>query len=428
MNDNAPLADMLRPKTLGEIVGQSHLFADNAPISVMVSRGRIRSMIFHGPPGIGKTTAAEIIASLCGKQYIKLNGTTAGMEQVKAVISEANDSQGILLYLDEIQYWNKKQQQSMLEYIEDGRITLIASTTENPYFYVYGALLSRCAVFEFKPVAVPDIEKAIARGVTLLQTREEFVNVTLTDEARRLIAQTSGGDVRKALNLLEFAFMSALGDEIDDEAIVKIAPKAAQYYDRDGDEHFDLLSALHKSIRGSDENAALFYLAKLISGGDIVSPIRRILCAASEDIGLAHPMAAVIVKSLCDSAVAVGLPEARLMLAEAVIYLCTCPKSNSGVIAIDSALADIESGAAKVADIPIQLKNLQRLKDDAYLKSTGGARPYLYPHDYKNHYVKQNYLPDSLLGKEYYTFGDNKTEQAAKAYREKILGEDSTDI
>ncbi|MCL2773744.1 MAG: replication-associated recombination protein A [Oscillospiraceae bacterium] len=431
MNNNnirsKTLADLMRPMSLDEIVGQNHLFGDGGPIKNMAKNKFVRNMIFFGPPGVGKTTAAEIIAKTCGRNFYKLNGTTASLSDIKEIAEktktiEGEHGAGIVLYLDEIQYFNKKQQQSLLEYIEDGRIVLIASTTENPYFYIYGAIISRCNIFEFKPLSVADIEKALDRGIVKMRGFEGFNNISIDSEAKRKIAEFAGGDVRKALNTLELAFLSCAKDTITVGDIAKLIPKSAMYYDRDGDEHFDLLSALHKSLRGSDENAALYYLAKLIEGGDILSPIRRLLCAASEDIGLAYPNAAVIVKSLCDSAVQVGMPEARLMLAQAAIFLCTCPKSNS-VLAIDEALDDVRNNAAKSADIPIHLKNLKNLKDETYIKSIGGASDYKYPHNFKNDYVKQQYLPDTLKDRVYYKFSGNKTEQAALEYRNKIVRE-----
>jgi len=425
------LADIMRPGSLSEILGQEHLFGAGAPICVMAQKKLVRNMVFFGPPGVGKTTAAEIIAKSCAKSFYKLNGTTASLSDVKEIAEktktfEGEHGAGIVLYLDEIQYFNKKQQQSLLEYIEDGRIVLIASTTENPYFYIYPAILSRCNIFEFRPLSAGDIEKALARGearLCELFDLEGFGGVRLEPEARRLIALFAGGDVRKALNTLELAVLASAKDTVTVADVERIVPKSSMHTDRDGDGHFDLLSALHKSIRGSDENAAVYYLAKLLEGGDILSPVRRLLCAASEDIGLAYPNAAVIVKSLCDSAVQVGLPEARLMLAEAAIFLCTCPKSNSALTAIDGALDDIRAGAADSAEIPIQLKNLQDLKDETYLGSIGGAKAYLYPHNFKNGYVKQQYLPDTLKDRVYYSFGENKTEQAARQYREKIMDE-----
>jgi len=434
MNNNIKsktLADLMRPATLDEIVGQNHLFDENSPINNMAKNKFVRNMIFFGPPGVGKTTAAEIIAKTCGKTFYKLNGTTANLSDIKEIAEktktfEGEHGAGIVLYLDEIQYFNKKQQQSLLEYIEDGRIVLIASTTENPYFYIYGAIISRCNIFEFKPLSADDIEKALDRGIIKMQEifeSEGFGNISVDAEAKRKIAEFAGGDVRKSLNTLELAFLSCVKDNITVSDIEKIIPKSAMYYDRDGDEHFDLLSALHKSIRGSDENAAVYYLAKLIEGGDILSPIRRLLCAASEDIGLAYPNAAVIVKSLCDSAVQVGMPEARLMLAQAAIFLCTCPKSNSALIAIDSALNDVRNNAGKSDAIPIQLKNLRDLKDENYLQSIGGSQDYLYPHNFKNNYVKQQYLPDTLKDRVYYRFGENKTEQAALEYRNRFVRE-----
>lgn len=420
---NKPLADIIRPETIDDIVGQKHLFGEGKPLRRIIENKNIPNMIFYGPPGVGKTTAAGIIARTSGLMLHKLNGTQAGISDIKEVIADIDTlagRNGILLYLDEIQYLNKKQQQSLLEYIEKGQITLIASTTENPYFYVYSAILSRSAVFEFKSVSAEDILSAVNRAFTYL-ANENGVKISVEKGTAEFISRSSGGDVRKAVGTAELCFYAS--EEADGKVIVRLetgkelSEKTNMRYDRDGDEHYDILSALQKSIRGSDENAALHYAARLIEAGDIISLCRRLLVTAAEDIGLAYPQAITIVKACVDSALQLGLPEARIPLADAVILLATAPKSNSGKIAIDAALDDIKSG--ETGSIPRCLQNKHFDGDDAKIK----GQFYKYPHDYPNHYVKQQYLPDKLKDRVYYNFGDNKSEQAALMYRNKILGE-----
>jgi len=405
----SPLADRVRPNDFDEIVGQPHLFGSNGIVRRIVDRGVIPSMIFFGPPGCGKTTAASIIAKRSGKTMYKLNATTASLSDVKEVVKDSDSilgQGGVLLYLDEIQYFNKKQQQSLLEYIEDGRITLIASTTENPYYYIYAALLSRCSVFEFKHVE----HAAIEQRVSAVAARE-YSSLTLTDKAVRAIADSAAGDMRRALTLLEVAVNASYEDEngamiIDEDVIEALTPTGSQSnFDRDGDVHYDLLSCLQKSIRGSDPDAAVFYLSRLLQGGDLISPCRRLMVIASEDIGPAYPMAPVIVKACVDSARELGLPEARIPLANAAVILATAPKSNSAYMALNAAESDITAGRG--ADIPTHLRSPK-------------FKGYKYPHDYPNHWVEQQYLPNDLLNREYYVFGENKTEQAAKAHFEKI--------
>ncbi len=406
MTNRIPLAERLRPTTLDDVVGQRHILGEGSVLRKALASGELPNMIFYGPPGVGKTTVASILSQNAGMTLHRLNGTNAGTGDIKSVIADIGTlgNNGILLYLDEIQYLNKKQQQSLLESVESGDITLIASTTENPYFYVYGALLSRCSVFEFLPLENEDIAQGIKRAIGRAGDTE------ITEDALAMLAAGSGGDMRKALTSL--SLLIASGEKTITETMVKqIVRSSAGSYDKNGDIHYRLLSGLQKSIRGSDENAALHYLARLIVAGDIISPIRRLLVIAAEDIGLAYPQAVPIVKALCDSALQLGLPEAAIPLGEAAVLLATAPKSNTACTAIHEAIADVKRGG--YGDFPRHLDNLQQGKT---------APKYLYPHDYENSYVEQQYLPDNLLGKKYYEFGNNKTEQAAKAYREKITG------
>lgn len=414
-----PLADEIRPSRLDEVVGQRHILGERGMLRRIVESGSIPNMIFYGPSGTGKTTVARIIAEKTNRSLRKLNATTAGISDIKDIIAELDTlltPGGVLLYLDEIQYFNKKQQQSLLEFIEDGRITLIASTTENPYFCVFNAILSRSTVFEFKHVSAAEVEPAVLRAVNILAEREGLVP-ELEDGVVGRIASACGGDVRKAINAVELLFSAGrreagrISISLDDARA--ISQRSAMRYDRDGDEHFDALSALMKSLRGSDPDAALHYLARLLEVGDLTGACRRILCSASEDIGLAYPQAVPIVKACVDSALQLGLPEARLPLAEAVIFLATAPKSNSGVMAIDAAIADVRAG--KTGPVPRELQNV-------HADGTGFEREqgYKYPHSFPNHWVRQQYLPDAIKNARYYEYGDNKIEQAARAYWEAI--------
>ncbi len=414
-----PLADDIRPSSLDDVVGQRHILGANGMLRRIVESGQIPNMIFYGPSGTGKTTVARIIAEKTNRSLRKLNATTAGIADIKAIIAELDTlltPGGVLLYLDEIQYFNKKQQQSLLEFIEDGRITLIASTTENPYFCVFNAILSRSTVFEFKHVSAAEVEPAVLRAINILAGREGLTP-ELEDGVLSRVASACGGDVRKAINAVELLFSASRRSEgrifLTLEDARAITQRSAMRYDREGDEHFDALSALMKSLRGSDPDAALHYLARLLEAGDLTGACRRILCSASEDIGLAYPQAVPIVKACVDSALQLGLPEARLPLAEAVIFLATAPKSNSGVMAIDAAIADVRAG--KTGPVPRELQNV-------HADGTGFEREqgYKYPHSFPNHWVRQQYLPDALKNARYYEYGDNKIEQAAKAYWEAI--------
>lgn len=407
-----PLADRIRPDSLDDVVGQQHILGKNGMLRRVIESGTIPNMVFYGPSGTGKTTVANIIAKRTNRRLHKLNATTAAISDIKQIIAELDTllaPEGALLYLDEIQYFNKKQQQSLLEFMENGKITLIASTTENPYFYVYGAVLSRATVFEFQPVTAGEIARAVRRAFTLADDR-----IAVTDEVIDYIASVAGGDVRRALGAVELLANSARPIDgvrtvelSDAEAIVQ---KGAVRYDRDGDAHYDILSALQKSIRGSDADAAIHYLARLLAAGDLVSACRRVLVCACEDIGLAYPQAVSVVKSCIDAARELGLPEARIPLAEAVLLLATAPKSNSAICAIDAAMSDVEAG--KSGDVP------PHLKDSHYegAKKLGRGLTYQYPHDFPNHWVAQQYLPDALRDAQYYTPGENKFEQANEAY------------
>ena len=397
-----PLADRLRPVSFDEVAGQAHLVGKNGILRRLTERGRIPNLIFYGPPGTGKTTVAKIISKISGMQLFMLNATTASVSDVKDVLTNTENmfsEKGTLLYLDEIQSFNKKQQQSLLEFMEDGRITLIASTTENPYYYVYNALLSRSSVFEFKSVTAKDCVTTLRRAVDLLN--EDFGTAKTADDDLLLgVAAACGGDVRMSIGVIENAFYIS-DDKISDDAVRSLIPTVVGHYDRDGDTHYNHLSCLQKSIRGSDPDAAVFYLAKILASGDLLSACRRILVIANEDIGCAYPMAASIAYACCESAKAVGLPEAAIPLANAVCILATAPKSNSSYMAYHRAVEDIEKGLG--TSIPEHLKSPD-------------FKGYLYPHDYENNYVHQNYLPQDLVGKKYYEFGNNKTEQAARAY------------
>ena len=406
-----PLADLIRPETLNDMVGQHHLLDKGTTFRKVIDSGHVSNMIFYGPPGTGKTTMANIIAKKANMALYKLNGTTASTDDIKRIIGEVNSlfsTNGILLYLDEIQYLNKKQQQSLLEFVESGDITLIASTTENPYFYIYPALLSRCTVFEFKAIDKLEIEKGLKRAAKEL-------GVTLEEDALSMLALACNGDMRKALNNLEF-LANSLGKKkkISFDMVNSLVDKANISYDRSEDKHFDNLSAFMKSLRGSDPDAALFYLAKMLEAGDLIAACRRLLCSASEDVGMAYPNIIPIVKAAVDSALQLGMPEARLPLANATILIATAPKSNSGVLAIDSAINAVHQG--KGINVPRSLQNTHYDGEDAKVK----GQNYKYPHDYSHHWVKQQYLPDDIKDSKFYIYQDNKFEQALKEYWDKV--------
>lgn len=417
----APLADRIRPASLDEVVGQKHILGEGKALRRILDSGNIPNLIFYGPSGVGKTTVARIIAERADMRLHKLNGTTASTADIKAVVEELDTLSavnGVLLYLDEIQYFNKRQQQTLLEFIENGRITLIASTTENPYFYVYNAILSRSTVFEFKAVEPEEVEKAVLRAFQLLE-KERSVHITVGEGVCAQIARACGGDVRKALNAVE---LCALAGEVDDEGNITVTPQTAEQlaqrsamrYDRAGDEHYDIVSAYQKSMRGSDPDAALHYLARLLEAGDLPSACRRLMVCASEDVGLAYPQILPIVKAAVDIAQQVGLPEARIPLADAVVLVCQAPKSNAAYNAINAAMADVQAG--KSGPIPRQLQN--KHYDGAEVEKKGQF--YQFPHSFPGHWVQQQYLPDALRGTVYYTPGDNKTEQSFAAYWQEI--------
>ena len=421
---HTPLADRIRPVSLDDIVGQKHLIGENMPLRNIIESGELPNMIFYGPSGTGKTTLARMIAKKTDRTLRKLNCTTAGTQDIRDIVNDLNSftaPNGILLYLDEIQYFNKKQQQTLLEYIEDGSITLIASTTENPYFYVYSAILSRSSVFEFKYVTPDEVENAVIRGFRLLE-EEKDETFEIETGVTRHIANACGGDVRKSLNAVELCVLAAKKPQNGEKRVItlesaqSLTQKSAMKYDREGDEHYDILSAFQKSMRGSDPDAAIHYLSRLLEAGDMTSAIRRLLVCAAEDVGLAYPMILPIVKAATDIALQVGMPEARLPLADAVILVCNSPKSNTAHNAVIEAMEDLKKG--KSGPIPRQLQNKHFDGDDAEIK----GQFYLYPHDYPNRWVEQQYLPDALKNKQYYFYGDNKQEQAAKEYWDKIKG------
>ncbi len=419
-----PLADRLRPETIDEVVGQKHIIGEGKILSRIAESGTVPNMIFYGPSGTGKTTVANIMAKISGKTLFKLNATCASVGDVRDVCARTESLEGqngILLYLDEIQNFNKKQQQSLLEYTENGKITLIASTTENPYFYVYNALLSRSTVFEFKSVLPSEIVVALRRGLKLVEKDFSGISVSADDDALLHIAEMSNGDVRKALNSLELAVIYAKPDEkgnlnIDMAAAEQCTQRKSLRYDKSGDSQYDVMSALQKSIRGSDPDAAVHYLGRLLAADDMATACRRLMVIAAEDVGLAYPMAIPIVKACVDSALMLGLPEARIPLGDAAVLLATAPKSNSAHIALDSAMADLER--MDTGEIPRQLQN-KHFDGEGDVKKGQG---YLYPHDFPNNYVKQQYLPDKIKDKKYYQYGNNKNEQAAKEYWDKIKG------
>ncbi|MBD5148583.1 MAG: replication-associated recombination protein A [Oscillibacter sp.] len=417
----SPLADDIRPKSLEEVVGQRHLLAPGAVLRRLIESGAEANMVFYGPSGTGKTTIANIIARRTQKTLYRLNATTASLQDIKDVIADVGTLMapgGVLLYLDEIQYFNKKQQQSLLEFMENGKLTLIASTTENPYFYVYAALLSRSTVFEFKSVPPEEAEPAVRRALEI-QREKTGLSIEWEEGVPRQIATSCGGDVRKAINAVELLCQAAAPNQgriiLTSKDALQVAQRSAMRYDRGGDAMYDAASALMKSLRGSDPDAALHYLARFLEAGDLVTPCRRLLCSASEDVGMAYPQAVAIVKACVDTAMQLGLPEAQLPLAQAAILLTTAPKSNSVVEGIGQARADVRAG--RTGDVPRQLQNV-------HADTTGfdHQQHYLYPHNFTGHWVDQQYLPDALVGTKYYQWGDNKTEQAAKAYWEKIKG------
>ena len=417
---SSPLADMIRPSKIEDMVGQHHLLDKGKALRNILDSGNIPNLIFYGPSGVGKTTLAEIIAKNTNRRFCKLNGTNASISDIKEIVASLDTFQspnGVVLYLDEIQYFNKKQQQSLLEYIENGSITLIASTTENPYFYVYNAILSRSTVFEFKSVNADDIQIAVKRAYKLY---EEYLkeNIEVEEDAIKWISSGCGGDVRKSINTVELSVLSTRVHDgirrITLDCVKELTQKSAMKYDREGDEHYDILSAFQKSMRGSDPDAALHYLARLLEAGDLPSACRRLLVCACEDVGLAYPMIIPIVKAAVDSALMVGLPEARIPLADAVVLVCNSPKSNSAYKAYDMAAADLRSGNS--GPIPRTLQNKHFDGED----NNNKGQFYNYPHDYPNHWINQQYLPDVLKNKTYYTHGDNKNEQAAKEYWDKI--------
>lgn len=417
---SAPLAQRMRPQTIDDIVGQRHLLGEGKPLRNIILSGELPNMVFYGPSGVGKTTLASIIAKTTDRHLVKLNGTTASTSDIKDVVAKLNTfvaPNGILLYLDEIQYFNKKQQQTLLEYIENGDITLIASTTENPYFYIYNAILSRSTVFEFKFVSASDVIPAVKRAFDFIGN-ERNEKLEIEDGVSEHIANACGGDVRKAINSVELCVLSSPAEDgicrITLERAQELTQHSAMRYDREGDEHYDIISAYQKSMRGSDPDAALHYLARLLEAGDLVSACRRLMVCACEDVGLAYPQIIPIVKAAVDAANMLGLPEARLPLADAVILVATSPKSNSAYKGIAAAMSDVQNG--RTGPVPRQLQNVHYDGED----NPNKGQNYIYPHEYRNHWVQQQYLPDAIKDTVYYNFGDNRNERTAKEYWEKV--------
>ncbi len=410
-----PLADRMRPTELSQVAGQSHLLGENGLLTRILEAGSIPNMVFYGPPGIGKTTVADILARRAGKTLVRLNATTAGSGDIRDAISQTGTllaPDGVLLYIDEIQYFNKKQQQTLLECTENGKVTLISSTTENPYFYIYPAILSRSTVFEFRPLTPQEVLPVVQRAFSFVEN-EGMEPLALEEGVMQHIAASCGGDVRKAINAVELLTLTGKG-RVTLEQAAAVTQQSAVRYDRDGDSHFDVMSAFQKSMRGSDPDAAVHYLARLLEGGDLLSACRRLLVTAAEDVGLAYPQILPIVKACCDMARELGLPEARIPLADAVVLVATAPKSNAGYLAIEAALADLRATGG--GELPAHLR-------DAHYegaKKLGRGLTYVYPHDFEGHWAPQQYLPDALKDARYYTPADNKTEQAAAAYWKKI--------
>ncbi len=419
---NIPLAQKIRPKNLNEIFGQKHILGNDGLLAKIIDSGEIPNLIFYGSPGTGKTTVAQIISEKTNKKLYRLNATTASLSDIKEIVTSINPivtPNGVLLYLDEIQYFNKKQQQSLLEFLENGKITLIASTTENPYFYIYNAILSRCHVFEFKPVEAEEIKKALKRAIKIFEESEN-VKIKFDDKALYIITKISSGDVRKAINMLEICLLSSETKQntknLNYEKIVKLLNGNSYFgYNKTGDDHFDLLSAFQKSVRGSDIDASIYYLARLLDVGELTNVCRRLMICACEDVGLAYPQIIPIVKSCVDIALQVGMPESRIPLADAVIMVAASPKSNSAYKAINTALKDVKNG--KIYQIP---RHLQNIHCDSSEKAKSDIPEYKYPHDFKNHWVNQQYLPSELKNVKYYYPQKNKNEKAFEEYLKRI--------
>jgi len=416
-----PLADLLRPESLDEVFGQEHILGKGAILRRLIDSGNVPNMIFYGPSGTGKTTVANIIAKQTNRTLYKLNATTASTSDIKEIVAQLDTflaPNGVLLYLDEIQSFNKKQQQTLLEYIENGKITLIASTTENPYFYVFNAILSRSTIFEFKQISSEAALQAVKRAVSFMEERTAL-KAEAEEGALEYIAGSCGGDLRKAMNAVEVIFSAGvpIGEKlaITLEDAKAVSQKSALRADRDGDNFYDLLSALQKSIRGSDPDAACHYLARLLEAGQMQAACRRLMVIASEDVGLAFPQIIPIVNAAVDMALKLGMPEARIPLGDAAVLMATSPKSNSGHVALDEALDDVRNGKGR--GFP---RHLQNVHADSYTMER--EQGYKYPHNYPGHWVQQQYLPDDLLGAKYYEYGPNKLEQAAKQYWDALKG------
>lgn len=423
--DESPLASRLRPKTLDEVVGQQHIIGKGKLLYRAIKADKLGSIIFYGPPGTGKTTLAKVIANTTSAEFLQINATSAGKKDMEEVIEKAKNNAGMygkktILFVDEIHRFNKGQQDYLLPFVEDGTIILIGATTENPYFEVNGALISRSRIFELKSLQTKDIKELILRAVNDKERGMGSYNAKIDDDALEFLADMANGDARAALNAIELGILTT--DRGEDDIIhitLEVAGECIQKrpvrYDKTGDNHYDTISAFIKSMRGSDPDAAVYYLARMLYAGEDVKFIaRRIMICAAEDVSNADPQALVVAVSAAQAVERLGMPEGRIVLAQAAAYVASAPKSNSAIMAIDDAMASVQN--EKISGVPNHLK-------DAHYKSAGKlghGNGYKYAHDYPNHYVEQQYLPDELVGRKFYVPSENGYEKNIREYFDKI--------
>ena len=428
MRKNAPLAARMRPETLEEFAGQEHIVGKGKLLYRAIKADQLNSVIFYGPPGTGKTTLAKIIANTTKRSFVQLNATTSGIKDIKDVVTDAKMRNGMngektILFIDEIHRFNKTQQDALLPHVEDGTVVLIGATTENPYFEVNKALVSRSIIFELKQLENKDIEKLILRAVNDSEKGYGYFDIELKEDALKFLADIANGDARAALNAIELAVLTTDKDEngkivITLDVAQECIQKRALNYEKDGDNHYDTISAFIKSMRGSDPDAALYYLAKMIYAGEDPKFIaRRIVICASEDVGNADPHALQVAVSAAEAVNFIGMPESRIILAQAAVYVACAPKSNASYLGIDMALSDVKN--IKIKTVPNHLKDAHY----AGAKDLNHGVGYKYAHDYEGHYVKQQYLPDELLGKRYYEPSDNGVEKKIKESLRRLRGE-----